>query len=198
MKKNHCYSANLDYETEILFKKAKFLGQGNNGIVYRLPEDKVIKFFVEEKVWYDEAYILSRTRNSKYFPKLYRKGKMYIVREMVHGIRLDKYLKNNQLNKEIVNNIYNMTKEFKRLNFTKIDTRCKDIFVDSDYSIKIIDPKKCFKRNVDFPRHLMKGLLKLNKLEDFFTYMEDMNIKKTSKWKQKFNVYWKKEKKKKK
>ena len=58
MKKNHCYSAEFDFYTEQLFKKAQFLGQGNNGIVYKLPENKVVKIFVESKVCRDESYIL--------------------------------------------------------------------------------------------------------------------------------------------
>lgn len=64
MKKNHCYSASFDLKTEGLFREAEFLGQGNNGIVYKVPENKVIKLFYEEKVWYDEAYILTRDRKS--------------------------------------------------------------------------------------------------------------------------------------
>lgn len=123
MKKNHCYSANFDEKTEFLFRKSVFLGQGNNGIVYKLPENKVIKLFVQEKVCRDEASILIKTRKSKYFPKMYSKGDLYIVREMVNGIQLDKYIKRYGLDAEICKNLYKLLKEFKRLKFTKIDTR---------------------------------------------------------------------------
>ena len=50
MKKYHCYSGDFDEKTEKLFRGAVFLGQGNNGVVYSLPEDKVIKLFVEKRV----------------------------------------------------------------------------------------------------------------------------------------------------
>ena len=189
MKKYHCYSANFDEKTESLFRKAKFLGQGNNGIVYSLPEHKVIKIFVEEKVCSDEGYTLKRTNGSKFFPKLYKVGELYIVREKVEGEQLDKYIKKHGLNKEITKNIYKLIKEFKRLDFVKIDTRCKDLYVGKHNSIMLIDPKKSFKRRVSFPRHLMKGLMNLGVLDDFLMYMKEIDRKKANEWKSKFDKY---------
>lgn len=194
MKRYHCYSANLDEKTEELFKDANFLGQGNNGVVYSLPENKVIKFFVEESVCRDEARILVESKGSKYFPRIYKRGKFYIVREIVQGIQLDKYIKEKGLNKELTVNIYKLTKEFKRLGFSKIDTRCKDVMVSENNKVMIIDPKKAFKRNVNFPRHLMKGLLKLKVLDEFFIYMMEIDKNKGKEWKDKFEKYWAKEK----
>ena len=178
----------------MLFKEAVFLGQGNNGVVYRLPENKVIKLFFNEKVWYDEASILSKARDSKYFPRVYSKGKLYIVREMIEGVQLDKYIKKYGINKQITRNIYNLTREFKRLNFSKIDSRCKDLYVGKDSMVRIIDPKKYLRRKVSFPRHLMKGFMKINALEDFFNYMKEIDMDKAIEWETKFNKYWEKEK----
>jgi len=194
MKRYHCYSADFDEKTEELFKDAKFLGQGNNGVVYSLPENKVIKFFVEESVCRDEARILVESKGSKYFPRIYRRGRFYIVREIVQGVQLDKYIKEKGLNKELTANIYKLTKEFKRLGFSKIDTRCKDVMVSENNKVMIIDPKKAFKRNVNFPRHLMKGLLKLKVLDEFFVYMMEIDKNKGKEWKDKFEKYWAKEK----
>lgn len=194
MKRYHCYSAKFDLETEELFKEAVFLGQGNNGVVYKLPQNKVIKLFFNEKVWYDETSILLKAINSKYFPRIYKKGKFYIVREMIEGVQLDKYIKKYGINKEITISIYNIIKEFKRLNFSKIDSRCKDLYVGEDYTIRIIDPKKYLKRKVSFPRHLMKGFIKLNVLGEFLNYMKEIDINKATEWESKFNIYWEKEK----
>ena len=197
MKKYHCYSASFDIETERLFRDAVFLGQGNNGIVYKLPDNKVIKLFIEEKVWYDEAYILSRTKGSEYFPKLYEKGRLYIVREMINGVQLDKYIKRNGINEEITKNIYYLTKEFERLNFSKIDTRCKDLYLVEGKKIKDIDPKKCYRRKVTYPRHLMKGLLKYGVLGEFLFFMKNIDRDVAEMWEKDFYLYWEKERKKK-
>lgn len=194
MKKYHCYSADFDYETELLFRKAVFLGQGNNGVVYKLPNGTIIKIFVEERVCRDEVFIFERAHGSKYFPKMIKHGKLYILREMVEGIQLDKYIKKYGIDRELTENIYKMIKEFKKLKFSKLDTRCKDIYVDKNKKIKLIDPKKFYRKKVTFPRHLMKGLLKLGVLKDFFSYLGEIDEKKQQDWKLKFNDYWDREK----
>ena len=91
MKKNFGYSADFDDSTEMLFREATYLGQGNNGIVYELPEKKAIKIFLTQKVCNDESNILLNTNGSRYFPRIYKRGKLYIVRDMVEGERLDDY-----------------------------------------------------------------------------------------------------------
>lgn len=197
MKKYHCYSANFNIETERLFKEATFLGQGNNGIVYKLPEDKVVKLFIEEKVWQDEGYILTKTNNSKYFPKVFEIGEYYIVREMIYGTQFNKYIRKNGINEKIVYNIYELIKEFERLEFTKIDARCKDLYIGQDFSIKVIDPKKYYKRKIDYPRHFMKGLLKLGVLEEFLFFLKNIDNDLACSWKEKFINYWNQERKKK-
>ncbi|MDO5518797.1 MAG: protein kinase [Clostridium sp.] len=189
MKKNFAYSADFDENTEKLFREATYLGQGNNGVVYELPGNKVIKLFLSQKVCNDEGSILSKTKGSSYFPKLYNRGRLYIVREMVQGEQLDKYIKRKGLSDDLIENIYNLLKEFKRLKFKKIDTRCKDILVSDNEKIMIIDPKKAYVRKVDYPRHLMKGLYKLGVLDRFFRGLEDIDKKTAADWKEKFYKY---------
>lgn len=189
MKKNFAYSADFDEDTEILFREATYLGQGNNGIVYKLPGNKVIKLFLSPKVCNDEGSILVKTKGSKYFPKLYTKGKLYIVREMVKGEQLDKYIKKNGLSDRLIENIYNLLREFKKLKFKKIDTRCKDILVSENESLMIIDPKKAYVRKIDYPRHLMKGLYKLGILDRFFNGLSEIDKRTSKEWKEKFYKY---------
>ena len=43
MTRTYSYSADFDTETEKLFKEAIFLGEGHNGIVYELPNNKAIR-----------------------------------------------------------------------------------------------------------------------------------------------------------
>lgn len=193
MKKNFGYSVDFDEKTEKLFKEAKYLGQGNNGIVYELPDNKAVKIFLSEKVCNDEGRILSKTNGSKYFPKIYKKGSSYIVRDKVDGQRMDKYIKYNGLSRELVEKIYKLLLEFRKLKFKKMDIRCKDIMVSKNETLMIIDPKKSYERKVDYPRHLMKGLQRLGVLDQFIMEIERINSRKAKEWKKKFNEYCKTE-----
>lgn len=84
-----------------------------------------------------------------------------------------------------------MVEDFKKLKFTRQDLRCKDIFVQLDGSIKIIDPKNNYKKVVKYPRHLMKGLYKKECLEVFLNYVCEQDFKKYTYWKYKIESYLK-------
>ncbi|AGX44999.1 hypothetical protein [Clostridium saccharobutylicum] len=189
MKKNFAYSADFDEITEKLFREANYLGQGNNGVVYELPNKKVIKIFLKQKVCNDEGSILAKTNGSKYFPYMYKKGKLYVVRDMVEGERLDEYIKESGLSNSLIENIYQLLLEFKKLKFKKLDTRCKDIYVSEDEKLMIIDPKKAYTRKVDYPRHLMKGLNRIGVLEEFLEGINKIDSRKAKMWRLKFKKY---------
>lgn len=189
MKKNFAYSADFDEATEKLFREANYLGEGNNGVVYELPNRKAIKIFLRKKVCNDEGSILARTNGSKYFPYMYKKGKLYVIRDLVEGKRLDKHIKQNGLSERLIKNIYELLVEFKRLKFKKIDVRCKDIYVSNNEKLMIIDPKKAYSKKIDYPRHLMKGLNKIGVLEEFLKGIGKIDSKKAVAWELKFKRY---------
>lgn len=189
MARTYSYSADFDSETEELFKEAIFLGEGHNGIVYELPNNKAIKIFQEEKCCKEEGDILKKVSRSKYFPKIYNTGKFYIVRDKVEGHRLDHYIKKKGFNYEIAENLYYLIEEFKKLEFTKLDARCRDIYITNDNKVMVIDPKQCYKRKVNYPRHLMKGLYKVGVLESFIEDIRQINKKVANEWEKKFQQY---------
>lgn len=183
------YSANFTEKIEEDFKNSTFLGEGHNGIVYLLPKDRIIKLFREEKICIEEYLILKRVERSRFFPKVYQHSRNYIVRDMIYGERLDDYIEKYGLNSELFDEIFAMLKEFKNLGFKKIDARCRDIYVLKDKKIKVIDPKQCYKKDVRYPRHLMKGLNNIGVLEEFFMYLEKKDKRIYEKWKFKMNRY---------
>lgn len=167
MGKNSGYYIQLDDEGENFLREGQFLGAGHNGIVYVLQDSKVIKVFKDSKVCQTECDILKKASISKYFPDVYAYGSYYIVRSYVKGTRLDYYIKKNGLNYETAHNMIELLKEFKRLKFTKLDIRCKDLYLDKKFFINVIDPKNSYSRSCMYPRHLMKGLNKLGVLGKF-------------------------------
>lgn len=189
MARTYAYSANFNKQIEKLFRKAEFLGEGHNGIVYELPGDKAIKIFTDKNVCKEEAKILYRVKKSKYFPKIYTYDDYYILRGKVAGKRLDHYIEEKGLSKKLTINLYNLIREFKKLKFTKLDARCRDIYVTEDEKVMVIDPKQCYKRKVDYPRHLMKGLNGIGVLNEFLDYIKEIDYVTAESWREKYNNY---------
>lgn len=192
MARTYAYSADFDKELESLFKDAKLLGEGHNGIVYEVPGNKAIKIFTDKNICKSEADILYKVKKSKYFPRIYKNGEYYILREMVNGKRLDHYIQENGLSQQLIYNLYRLINEFKALKFTKLDARCRDIYVNENERVKVIDPKQCYKRKVDYPRHLMKGLEGIDCLEIFLSGIYSIDKKAAQEWNKKIDQYFKK------
>lgn len=179
----------LSQEMEDLIRVSEFLGKGNNGVVYRIDEKTIIKIFNEEKVCSKELKILKASCKCPAFPQVYGHGDYYIIRDFVDGIRLDKYLNKKPMNMKIVESIVNLIKDFKKLNYKKLDIRCKDLYVQEDFSLKVIDPKDNFSKTVNFPRHLMKGIYKRNQIGYFFFYLKQIDEDLYNNWRKNFKEY---------
>lgn len=179
----------LSEEIENIIKGSAFLGKGNNGVVYKIDETKIIKVFNEEKVCKKELEILKGSSKCSSFPRVYDYGDYFIIREMVEGIRLDKYLNNYPINHEIVQSIVELIKEFKKLNYKKLDIRCKDLYVQKDFTLRVIDPKNNYTKTMNYPRHLMKGIYKRNQIGYFFFYLNQIDKELCEKWKTQFRQY---------
>lgn len=189
MSKKHKHKFQQNKYSDINLFECKFLGRGHNGIVYLLPDGKVIKICFIMKDFYGEAHILKKVNGNKYFPRLYEVGGNYMIRDYVDGIPLKNYIKKNGLTRKLVISILEMLKEFERLKFLKIDVRCKDVFIDSNGKLMIIDPQKFYSKERDFPRHLSKGLYKLGVLDFFLEVLREEEPKLYKKWHNKINNY---------
>ena len=192
MERKKEFSMFLDKNGEEYLRKGQYLGCGHNGIVYKLPDNKVIKFFNDENVCEREYDILKRASKSNHFPKVYDYGSNYIVRDFVGGERLDKYIKKNGITKEIAHNFFKLIEEFKKLKFKKLDIRCKDIYISKDNFLTVIDPKNNYTKTVLYPRHFMKGLNKYGVLEEFLEFIREKNEKAYKFWKYRMDLYLKK------
>lgn len=179
----------LSEEIENIVRTSEFLGKGNNGVVYRIDPKTIIKIFNEKKVCLKEHNILAASSSCSSFPAVYDFGDYYIVREFVDGVRLDKYLDEHPLNKTMVKSIVNLIADFKKLEYKKLDIRCKDLYVQDDYSLKVIDPKNNYNKEMDFPRHLMKGIYKRDRIGEFFYYLYGIDIALYDEWRKKFKKY---------
>ena len=183
------YSVNISKKVEEELKQAEFLAEGHEGIVFSLSNNRILKIFREEARWKDEITILQKTKKSKHFPRVYEADKNYIIREYVDGVRLDKFIKKKGFNESLGKNLFNLINEFKKLKFTRVDIRCKDIYICEKGNLIVIDPKNNFTKKVKYPRHLMKGLKKLDALEKFLVEVKKNDEIIYSKWKTSFENY---------
>lgn len=183
------YYIQLNSRVEGLLKTSEFLGAGHNGIVYSLPNKRVIKIFKSRKVCAQEYSILVRTKKSKFFPKVYEHGSYYIVRDYASGERLDKYIKKHGFSKEIAHSVVTLIEEFKNLNFKRLDIRCKDLYLRDDFLITVIDPKNNYSKTVNYPRHLMKGLYNLGVIDEFLSVIRDYYPETYELWNFSFKQY---------
>ncbi|MGH4139987.1 protein kinase [Clostridium sp.] len=183
------YYIRLNSRVEKMIRTSEFLGSGHNGIVYLLPNQRVIKIFKDKKICGKEYSIFMKTRKSKYFPKVYEHGDYYIVRDLANGERLDKYIKKHGITKEISHNLVDLIREFKKLNFKRVDIRCKDLYLKEDFSITVIDPKNNYSKKVNYPRHLMKGLNNLGVLDQFLLVVSEIDTEFYELWDSSFKQY---------
>lgn len=169
--------------------ECKYLGKGNNGIVYLLPGKKVIKICYAVDSCRKEYQILHKIKRSNYFPRVYGMLGNYMIRDYVEGEILNKYIKRNGLSKELSLKIIALLDEFKNLKFSKNDIRCKDIMVKPDGNLMVIDPKKFYSKKRDYPRHLCKGLYKLKVLDVFLNTLKEQKPKQYNRWNHKIISY---------
>lgn len=167
----------------------KFLGKGHNGVVYMLPDGKVIKICFDPISCKKEYLILKRVNNNKHFPRVYCMLGNYMIRDYVDGVTLPRYIKSYGLDRDLAIKIINLFEEFKKLKFLKEDIRCKDIMVQPDGSLMVIDPKKFYSKKRDFPRHLSKGLSKLGVLNFFISVVKEEKPGLYKQWHKNLNEY---------
>lgn len=148
----------------------QFIGKGNQGRVYLLPNGKVIKVFYDTHACIDQRSILQRAYLSRFFPRVYNYDDYSIIMDFINGIPLEEYLKKNKISQKLSFELVELIREFMNLGFTRLDIRLCHIFVQTDESIKIIDPRGSYTINQPYPASILKGLKKYGALEEFFSY----------------------------
>lgn len=151
----------------------QLIGQGHEGKVYLLPNDRVIKVFHNSNSCKRQIEILIKARNSRFFPTVFYFDNYSIVMEFIRGSTLSHYFKYNDIDKELSLELVRLIEEFKKLGFTKLDMRLGHIFLRPDRTIKVIDPRGSYEEIRTYPKSMLKGLSKRYVLDDFFKYIRD-------------------------
>jgi hypothetical protein len=169
MSKNPKYRFNyLGYD----ISKLKLIGQGYEGKVYLLPDDKVLKVFHNSNACSRQVGTLLKAQNSRFFPTVYDFDNYSIIMSFVYGSTLSYYLKKNNIDKHLSFELVKLIDEFKKLNFTRLDMRLGHIYLQPDDTIKVIDPRGSYERIQPYPKSMLNGLHKCKVLKDFFNHIK--------------------------
>ena len=148
--------------------KLKLIGQGHEGKVYLLPDDKVLKVFHNTNSCKRQIEILTKARDSRFFPTVFDFDSYSIIMSFVYGSTLSYYFRYNKINKHLSIELVKLIDEFKKLNFTRLDMRLGHIFLQPDETIKAIDPRGSYTRIQPYPKSMLSGLHKRGVLNNFF------------------------------
>jgi RIO-like serine/threonine protein kinase len=158
------------------------LGSGTQGSVYKIDSFTCIKIFKSKHACKDELHSLIIAQADSHFPRLYSYGENYIIRELVNGMELDKYLSSHKLTTDISDKLINLYDAMSRVGYNRLDTAIFHIFVTSSGQLKLIDTAKAIKKSTIYPDLILSGLEDLGFKEDFLSYVKHKRPDLYRKW----------------
>ena len=159
---NNIYVATVPDEDVVVLNKSplEMIGKGRQGAVFRVTDDIVVKVYGDPEDCEREYYAMSLGQHTDLLPKLYKKGENYIAMEMVKGIDLREYLQSQPLTEQLSQKLIEMLITFKKIGYERIDHHKRQIYIQDDLSLKVIDVGRTVWRNrvYPYPRKLLNSL----------------------------------------
>ncbi|WP_045515736.1 hypothetical protein [Neobacillus niacini] len=151
------------------------MGKGRQGAVFQLSNDICVKVFGNIEDCDREYYALSLGQETSLFPKLYGKGPLYIVMEIIRGVDLREYLQSQPLTQALSAKLIEMLVTFKKIGYERIDHHKRQIYLQPDGSLKVIDVARTIWRDrvYPYPRKLLTSLGEENKAI-FMAHVQEM------------------------
>lgn len=153
-------------------KKLELIGKGTQGNVYLIDSQKCIKIFKNKKDCNNEVKTLLMAQGDMHFPKLYKYGKKYIIREYVNGIELDQYLLKEKLTTQISNKLIELYEAIVNVGYLRKDTAIFHILVLISGELKLIDTANAMKKKSTIPNLLISGLEDVGYKDEFFEFLK--------------------------
>jgi putative serine/threonine protein kinase len=160
------------------------IGDGKDGQIYKVAEDKVVKYFFKEETHHRELEAMQIGQTSSIMPRLYEYGDNYIVMEFVKGISLARHMKRHgTIDEDMTKKILFVLDEFKKLGFKRWDTEVRHMLMDENGDFKVIDHKRAFTSDSPIPTKLLKGMGKFGLAKEFLEHVKNVNPKLFDAWK---------------
>lgn len=138
----------------------QMIGKGRQGAVFLLSDDICMKVYGLKEDCEREYYALSLGQHTDLFPKIYAKGDNYIAMELVKGVDLREYLQSQPLTEELSKKLIEMLIIFKEIGYERIDHHKRQIYLQEDGKLKVIDVGRTVWRDrvYPYPRKLLNSL----------------------------------------
>ncbi|WP_138416117.1 hypothetical protein [Aquibacillus sediminis] len=138
----------------------EMIGKGRQGAVFKLNDDVCMKIYGEIDDCNREYHAMMLGKKTDLLPDVYCKGTNFITMEMVYGVDLREYLQSQPLTKELSFKLIELLQTFKKIGYERIDHHKRQIFLQDDGSLKVIDVGRTIWRNrtYPYPRKLLKSL----------------------------------------
>ncbi|MBM7647432.1 RIO-like serine/threonine protein kinase [Bacillus ectoiniformans] len=160
------------------------IGSGKDGEIYRISNDKCVKYFFKEETKQKELAALQVGQASSIIPRLYEHGDNYIVMEFIMGQSLAQHMKHTgSIDTELTKKILFVRDEFIRLGFTRWDTEVRHILISEQGHLKVIDHKRAFTSDATVPTKLFKGMDKFGMLAAFLENVRRLRPELYEEWK---------------
>lgn len=159
------------------------MGKGRQGAVFRINEDICVKVFGNTDDCEREYYALSLGQHTNLFPKVYAKGSLYIAMEIIKGVDLREYLQSQPLTEELSMKLIEMLITFKEIGYERIDHHKRQIYLQPDGQLKVIDVARTVWRDrvYPFPRKLLNSLGNENK-DIFLSHVQALSPELYEEW----------------
>ena len=117
-----------------------------------------------------------------HFPRLYKYGEDYIIRECINGIELNKYLSRTPLTPYISYKILELYDAMERVGYSRLDAAIFHIFIVPSGDLKLIDTAKMIKKKTIYPDLILSGLDVLGYKEEFISFVKYTRPDLYSRW----------------
>lgn len=171
---------------EVLHNPTSFplIGRGNQGAVFKISKDQCVKIYAKKMHVLSESTVLKAAQETSIVPRLYEVGENYIVMEYIEGPSLKEYLEEKgMITEDITKKILFLLEEMKRLKFTRLDSRLKEIILTKKGELKVVDLVSHFTKNYDRPVKLMTNLSQLGLLSSFLEQVKKLDPPSYLEWK---------------
>jgi len=176
-------SENADVEV-VNHSPLTMIGKGRQGAVFQFSDEICVKVFGNKEDCEREHYALTLGQHTNLFPEVYEKGPLYIAMEIIKGVDLREYLQSHPLTEELSMKLINMLITFKEIGYDRIDHHKRQIYLQPDGNLKVIDVARTVWRDrvYPYPRKLLTSFGEEYK-ELFLSHVQALSPELYEEWK---------------